>query len=162
MIFPTGSEPRRYRVVGSEDETDRSMRKTRRDKTKVLSCFFGDCATHPEDGRLYRGGPSFQTEDLQNQHLKTHHQIILRKGNPVKFCDICSKWIIDPRSTQYIFHCRLLSTVDFFPLSTSSHCRFLPTVVSFLRNQIHQEKLDQQRLIMYLICISTFTNFRTS
>jgi hypothetical protein len=82
----------------------RAMRKTRWDKTKVLSCFFGDCATHPEDGRLHRGGPSFQTEDSQKQHLKAHHQIILRKGKPVTFCEICNQWIIDPDDMKDYTH----------------------------------------------------------
>jgi hypothetical protein len=35
----------------------KGMKKTlKQDKSKVLSCFFGQCATHPENGRLYRGG----------------------------------------------------------------------------------------------------------
>lgn len=74
----------------------RTMSKKDTNGNKVPTCFFGDCASNPERGRLNRNGPDFAGELERLAHVWSEHHVTSLKTPGVAYCEYCSTWLLEP------------------------------------------------------------------
>jgi hypothetical protein len=71
------------------------MTKKDANDVKVPTCFSGDCALNPEQGRLNRKGPDFAGEEEQLAHLWSTHHVTTLETAGIACCGYCSTWMLE-------------------------------------------------------------------
>ncbi|EME47690.1 hypothetical protein DOTSEDRAFT_32084 [Dothistroma septosporum NZE10] len=83
----------------------RSMTKKNAHGSKVPTCFFGDCASNPEGGRLRRDGPDFDSPEDLLAHMWDEHCVSTLKTANATYCDYCHTWLLQPH--EWYTHARV-------------------------------------------------------